>query len=159
MARRAATNFRIRKRVMRVSRVMGQSRLPWVFPTGKSLTLKQHSVGGKPQQRTGLAVPATPQLRDHHKIHHCKADQAGQEPLLHDTANQPPWVQHANHQLSSPKDRHLHGKGSQGKPPFRCTQTKHCQQSADATQSAGSPQKAMSTMLKTGWMRCRSPVR
>ena len=51
----------------------------------------------------GLALPATPQLRNHHKIHHRKADQAGQEALLHDTAHQPPRIQLADQQLSNPK--------------------------------------------------------
>ena len=84
----------------------------------------------------GLALPATPQLRNHHKIHHRKADQAGQEALLHDTAHQPPWIQLADHQLSSPKNRHLYGKGREGETPFRCTETKHSHQSADDSQSA-----------------------
>ena len=77
-----------------------------------------------------VPVPATPQLRDHQKIHHRKADQAGQEPLLHDTAHQPTRIQPADHQLSNPKDRHLHGKGSEGETPFRCTEMKHSRQSA-----------------------------
>ena len=98
-----------------------------------------------------LAVPTPPQVRDHQEIHHRKADQAGQEPLLHDTAHQPPWVQLADHQLSSPKDRHLHGKRSEGETPFRCTETKHCQQSADDTQSADPLRKATKKRKQNGW--------
>ena len=51
-----------------------------------------------------LAVPTTPQLRDHQEIHHRKADKAGQEAFLNDTANQPPRIQHADHQLSKPDE-------------------------------------------------------
>ena len=96
----------------------------------------------------GLGVPATPQLRYHHKVHHREADKAGQEALLHDSAHQPTRIQNADHQLGSPKDRHLHGERSEGKTPFSCTETKHCQKSADDTQSTDLPQKTMSPMLK-----------
>ena len=50
-----------------------------------------------------LAFPKTPQVRNHHKIHQRKADQAGQEALLHDTAHQPLRIQLADQQLSNPK--------------------------------------------------------
>lgn len=68
---------------------------------------------------TGLAVPAAPELRDHQKIHHGEANQAGQKPLLNEAAHQPPRIQHADHQLSNAKDRQLDSKGREGKTPFR----------------------------------------
>jgi len=95
---------------------------------------------------TASAIPATSELRYHQKIHHCKADQAGHKPLLHDTTHQSPWIQHADHQLSEPEDRHLDGKRREGKTPFRCTETKHSQPSTEKTQSADLPLKAMSSM-------------
>ena len=63
-----------------------------------------------------LAVPTTPQLRDHQEIHHRKADKAGQEAFLNDTANQPPRIQHADHQLSKPDEpsEEQHGLNSVG---------------------------------------------
>ena len=47
---------------------------------GRKDSSPHHS--GKRCRATGLAVPATPQLPDHQKIHHRKADQTGQESLL-----------------------------------------------------------------------------
>ena len=93
----------------------------------------------------GLAIPTTPELRDHQKIHHRKADEAGQKPLLDEAAHQPPRIQHADHQLSDPKDRHLDDKRCEGKTPFRCTEMKHSQPSTQNTQSADLPLKTMSS--------------
>lgn len=59
----------------------------------------------------------------------------------------------ADHQLSSPKDRHLHGKRSNGETPFRCTQTKHSRQSALPSHNrlirSGRQQEAESDLMKT----------
>ena len=74
-----------------------------------------------------LTVPTTPELRNHQKIHDRKADQAGQKTLLHKTAHQPPRIKLADHQLSSPKNRHLHSKRNEGETPFRWAETEHNQ--------------------------------
>ena len=47
---------------------------------GRKDSSSHHS--GKRGGATGLAVPATPQLRDHQKIHYRKADQTNVTPLF-----------------------------------------------------------------------------
>ena len=113
--------------------------------TGKPLSKYRCSRRGPSISAAGLAIPTTPQLRDHQKIHHRKAEEAGQKPLLNEAAHQPPRIEHADHQLSKPKDRHLDGKRREGKTPFRCTETKHSQPPIQDTHSADLLLKAMSS--------------